>query len=79
MRSVELLTAIVGAIRSPTGKQKDGYARLAHTFAAASLIGAVTVVFTEAGLSWPLFWRLIGLTASGVVCFLCGALLLASD
>ena len=42
-----LLAETTIAFRTPTLKQKEAYGRLSLTFCAASMIGAVTVIFTE--------------------------------
>jgi hypothetical protein len=70
---------IAEAFRSPSGKQKEAYARFAHTLAAASLIGAVTLLFAEAPSTWGALWRIAGLAAFGVLSFLGGSVLLKDE
>jgi hypothetical protein len=70
---------IAEAFRSPSGKQKEAYARFAHTLAAASLIGAVTLLFAHTPSSWGALWRITGLAAFAVLSFLGGAVLLKGD
>jgi hypothetical protein len=67
---------VVAAFRTPSSKQIEAYARFLHTLAAAAVIGAITLVFAEGGITWSLLWRLIGLVVSGVTCFLMGAAML---
>jgi hypothetical protein len=71
---VELLTVLQAAFATPTVKQKEAYGRFAHTLAAAAVIGAVTIIFSEGG-AWPSAGRVIGLMSTGVICFLTGTLL----
>jgi len=71
---VELLAELRAAFVAPTLKQREAYGRFAHTLAAASVIGAVTIMFTEDG-AWSTTARVTGLIVAGVTCFLTGALL----
>ena len=74
MRS-ELLREIREAFSVPTVKQREAYARFLRTLAAAAVVGEPTLIFAD----WPLtaiaVGRIVGLTISGVLCFLAGALL----
>ena len=63
------------ALRSPTLKQKEAYGRLSHTFCAASLIGAVTVMFTEANATLLVLAKIDALIFWGVLLFWSGAIL----
>jgi hypothetical protein len=54
-------------------KQKEAYGRFAHNLAAAAIIGAVTVLFSEASLVGAL--RITGLMLSALICFALGAVL----
>ena len=64
-----------GALRAPTKKQKEAYGRLSHTFCAASMIGAITVMFTEKDASLPVLAKIAALIFWGVLLFWTGALL----
>ena len=75
MKSRELRMALVAAFRRPTHRQKEAYGRFAHTLAAAAVIGAVTVLFSEMRFSFGGTMRLAGLILSGLVCFAVGAIL----
>jgi hypothetical protein len=79
VKIARLQTEIAAAFGSPTFRQKEAYARFAHTLAAASLIGAITIMFSEGGFVWASFWRLLGLGLTGVILFLGGALLLKGE
>ena len=63
------------AFRTPTVKQKEAYGRLSHTFCAASMIGAITVMFTEKDASLPVLAKIAALIFWGVLLFWTGALL----
>jgi hypothetical protein len=75
VRRVDLLSEIRQAFASPTVKQKETYGRFAHTLAAAAIIGDVTLVFGDWIPVPTSAWRVTGLTFTGVVCFLTGAML----
>ena len=47
MTANNYFAALVRAFRSPTQRQLEAYGRFCHTLSAASLVGAVTLVFTE--------------------------------
>ena len=72
MTHVELFAALRAAFTAPNVKQKEAYGRFAHTLSAASLIGAVTLMFSETS---GFAGRTAGLTVVGLICFLTGALL----
>lgn len=63
------------AFRTPTLKQKEAYGRLSHTFCAASLIGAVTVTFTEPQMTLAVVGKVAALVFWGVLLFWTGAIL----
>ena len=63
------------AFRTPTIKQKEAYGRLSLTFSAASMIGAVTVIFTEEYATLSVFAKVAALIFWGVILFLAGAIL----
>ena len=75
MKTRELRMALVDAFRRPTHRQKEAYGRFAHTLAAAAVIGAATVLFSETRFSFGGTMRLAGLILSGLVCFAVGAVL----
>lgn len=72
---VMLLGETKSAFRSPTLKQKEAYGRLCHTFCAASLIGAVTVIFTETYVTQFALFKIAALIFWGVLLFWIGAIL----
>ncbi len=74
-RLEKLLDETKCAFRTPTLKQKEAYGRLSHTFCAASLIGAVTVTFTEANFSLTSVGKVAALIFWGVLLFWTGAIL----
>ena len=75
MRVANLLVAIHHAFVAPTVKQKEAYGRFAHTLAAAAMIGDVTIIFGDWIVVPTSVWRVVGLTLTGVICFLAGAML----
>lgn len=74
-RLKQLLHETKCAFRTPTLKQKEAYGRLSHTFCAASLIGAVTVTFTEANFTMASVGKVGALIFWGVLLFWTGAIL----
>ena len=70
-----LIEETKGALRAPTIKKKEAYGRLSHTFCAASMIGAITVMFTEKDASLPVLAKIAALIFWGVLLFWTGALL----
>jgi uncharacterized membrane-anchored protein YjiN (DUF445 family) len=46
-----LLSQVLAAFLSPKPRQTEAYARFMHTLAAAAIIGAVTIVFAEGGVT----------------------------
>ena len=75
MRRPELFSEIRQAFTAPTIKQQEVYARFLHTLAAASVVGEATLIFTEGSVTLIAAVRIMGLTITGVVCFMAGALL----
>ena len=75
MNSSGLSSEIRQAFKAPTAKQKDAYARFLHTLAAAAVIGEATLIFAEGAVTWTAIGRIVGLTISGILCFIAGALL----
>lgn len=71
----KLLDETIGAFRTPTLKQKEAYGRLSHTFCAASIIGAITVIFTENDATPMVLAKVAALIFWGVLLFWTGALL----
>ena len=63
------------AFRTPTVKQKEAYGRLSHTFYAASIIGAITVIFTENVVTLFVLAKVVALILWGILLFWSGALL----
>ena len=70
-----VLGELATAFRSPTLKQKEAYARFAHTLAAAGLIGAGALIFAELPLSAYVVLRALLMLLVGLVLFLYGTLL----
>ena len=71
----KLLIETKSAFRTPTLKQKESYGRLSHTFCAASMIGAVTVIFTETQATFFVLAKIAALIFWGMLLFWTGALL----
>jgi uncharacterized membrane protein YgdD (TMEM256/DUF423 family) len=63
--------ALYAAFVTTSSKQLEAYGRFAHNLAAACVIGAISIIFTENryGLG-----HAIALLAAGVSCFVFGAL-----
>ena len=74
-RLEKLFAEMRGALSTPTLKQKEAYGRLSHTFCAASLIGAVAVIFTEAHATLLVQSKIAALVFWGVLLFWTGAIL----
>lgn len=74
-RFSKLLDETKSAFSTPTPKQKEAYGRLSHTLCAASLAGAVTVMFTETHASPYVVSRIGALVFWGVLLFWVGAIL----
>ena len=70
-----LADAIRDAFERPRLKQKEAYGRFAHTLAAAAVIGAASVLFSETRWTVGDSLRVVGLLLSGLVCFALGATL----
>ena len=70
-----LSAALRDAFERPTLEQKKAYGRFAHTLAAAAVIGAATVLFSETRWSVGVTVRMLGLLLGGLVCFALGAVL----
>ena len=75
MRFDLLSVALRDALQRPTLKQKEAYGRFAHTLAAAAIIGAASLLFSEARWTLADTFRVGGLLSSGLVCFALGATL----
>lgn len=71
----KLLAETGSAVRTPTLKQKEAYGRLSHTFCAASIIGAVTVFFTQPQTNGVLMAKIAALVFWGVLLFCFGAIM----
>lgn len=70
-----LLEETKNALRTPTLKQKEAYGRLSHTLSAVSMVGAVTVMFTEANVTIHVVSKIGALVLWGVLLFWVGAIL----
>jgi hypothetical protein len=66
-----LLAALYGASVTPTAKQLEEYGRFAQNLAAACVIAAMSIIFTESRYGLP---HVFALFAAGVSCFVAGAL-----
>ena len=71
-----LLAALYGAFVTPTAKQLEAYGRFAHNLAAACVIAAMSIIFTESQFGLR---HVFALFAAGVLCFLVGALFSRGD
>jgi hypothetical protein len=67
--------ALLVAIRSPTSKQKEAYARYVHTLSAAGAIGSMTLVFSESPMTAFAVGRAGAMLVLAIVLFAAGALL----
>ena len=75
MRRLKLLwRSLVASLTTPTGKQREAYARLAHTLTAAAVIGAFTLAWS--GTALYDVWRVVGLALLGLILFISGSLLI---
>jgi len=74
-RLKKLLVETRCAFLTPTVKQKEAYGRLSLTFCAASMIGAVTVIFTVEHATVSVLAKVAALIFWGVILFLAGAIL----
>jgi hypothetical protein len=70
-----LAVAVRDAFERPTLKQKEAYGRFAHTLAAAAVISAASVLFSETRWTMNDTLRVAGLLSSGLICFALGATL----
>ena len=73
------LRALRKALRSPTAKQKDAYARYCHTLSAAGAIGAVTLVFSESTLTAFALFRAAAMLVLAVLLFLSGTAMFSEE
>jgi hypothetical protein len=74
-RLQKLVADTKSAFRTPTLKQKEAYGRLCHTFCAASVIGAVSVTFTETHITTAACIKVGGLIFWAALLLWTGALL----
>ncbi len=58
---------------------EGGLRPVAHTLAAAAVIGAVTIMFTGTGVTRVFLWRIAGLAISALVCLAAGVLLVEGE
>ena len=66
------LAVILTVLRSPTPKHWEAYGRVSDTISVASLIGAITIIFTPANPVWQVVLLFIGAVVSfygGAVAF----------
>ena len=70
-----LSSALRDAFERPKLELQKAYVRFAHTLAAAAVIGAATVLFSETRWSVGVTVRMLGLLLGGLVCFALGAVL----
>jgi hypothetical protein len=70
-----LWKALKQATLEPTLKQKEAYARFLHTLSAASIIAAVSIIFTETAATSQVVSRVVGLLVCSVIYFIIGAIL----
>lgn len=72
----ERLSALRRAVRDPTAKQKEAYARYCHTLSAATLIAGGAIPFTVVETTPSVILRVVGAVILALVLFGWGALLL---
>lgn len=72
-----IISGTKSALLEPTGKQKEASGRWLHTLSAASVIGAVTIMFAKSSSSgfWYDMLKVAGLGAWGFVLFIIGSVL----
>ena len=70
-RGKRLLAALYGAFVTPTTRQLEAYGRFAHNMAAACVIAAMSIIFTDTRYG---LMHVFALFAAGVSCFVAGAL-----
>ena len=70
-RGKRLLAALYGAFVTPTTRQLEAYGRFAHNMAAACVIAGMSIIFTDSRYG---LMHVFALFATGVLCFLAGAL-----
>ena len=63
------------ALRAPSDRQKDLYARYCHTLSAAGIIGAISLVFADSEMTLSVLLRSSTMFVAAVVLFVTGALL----
>jgi hypothetical protein len=61
--------ALWSALRPPSGKQKDLYARYCHTLSAAAVIAAISLVFADYAMTLSLLLRSSTMFVAAVVLF----------
>ena len=71
-----LTVAVHDAFAAPSGKQKEAYGRFLHNLAAACLIAATSILFTENRYGIA---HVAALLAIGVSCFVAGSLFCRGD
>lgn len=69
----------MSVFKTPTTKQKEAYGRVFHTLSSASIIGAVSVMFTETQATLYVVTKICALFAWGVLLFVLGALMCKGD
>jgi hypothetical protein len=75
----KLIHAVDSAVKSPTAKQKEAYGRYFHTLSAASVVAAVSVMFTETQPTPYVIARITTLALWGMLLLLVGAILSKGD
>jgi len=68
--------ALARALRAPTSRQKEAYARYSHTLSAALLIAGGAIPFTADEITASVILKVAGASALAVALFALGALLL---
>jgi O-antigen ligase len=70
------LAALYGAFVIPSTRQLEAYGRFVHNLAAACVIAAMSIIFTESRYGLV---QVFALFAAGVSCFVLGALFSRGD
>jgi len=76
---MKLLSDVRDCFVRPTTRQWEAYGRFAHTLAAASTIGAFTIVWTGDGWTFQALWHMSGLACLGLVLFVAGSVIFGTE
>ena len=78
-RLTERFLALWTVMLSPNVKQRDAFARYCHTLSAAGTLGALTLIFSEAPITYSIAWPATAMFLVAVLLFVFGALVLEEE